>query len=147
MIKIAHRGNTNGPDRERENSPGYIKEAIRMGYDVEVDVWLVDEKIFLGHDDPLYRIDRFFLDSIKMHSWFHCKNLDALLYFINNRNSDKFFWHQSDDFTLTSNGYIWTYPEKPITEKSIIVDLNILDKDKYINENVYGVCGDYVSLL
>ena len=23
-----------------------------------------------------------------------------------------YFWHQTDDFTLTSHGYIWTYPGK-----------------------------------
>jgi hypothetical protein len=147
MIKIAHRGNTKGPNKDRENAPGYLKEAIRSGYHIEVDVWVIDNKIFLGHDNPQYQVDIIFLNEIKPYSWFHCKNLNAILYFINNRKNDRFFWHQSDDFTLTSNGYIWTYPEKKITEKSIIVDLDIINKNKYLNNKVYGICSDYVSLL
>ncbi len=37
MIWIAHRGNLEGPNKERENEPSYLKEAIEAGYDVEVD--------------------------------------------------------------------------------------------------------------
>ena len=29
------------------------------------------------------------------------------------------FRHQEDDVTLTSRGYMWTYPGKPLTEKQI----------------------------
>jgi hypothetical protein len=39
MYLIAHRGNINGPNKEHENSPGYILNAIELGYDVEVDIW------------------------------------------------------------------------------------------------------------
>ena len=37
MIRIAHRGNFAGINRDRENSPDYIEEAIAAGYNVEVD--------------------------------------------------------------------------------------------------------------
>ena len=39
MIFIAHRGNTKGPNKELENTPGYIDEALDNGFDVEVDIW------------------------------------------------------------------------------------------------------------
>jgi glycerophosphoryl diester phosphodiesterase len=53
MILIAHRGNLNGKQPERENSPEYIKEALEKGYHVEVDVWLKEtNNLFLGHDSP-----------------------------------------------------------------------------------------------
>ena len=38
MILIAHRGNTIGPNIEKENHPDYIDEAIKKGFDVEVDI-------------------------------------------------------------------------------------------------------------
>jgi hypothetical protein len=36
----------------KENSPDYIWRAIQAGYNVEVDVWFVDGKFKLGHDEP-----------------------------------------------------------------------------------------------
>ena len=54
MIYIAHRGLFNGPDKEKENSPAQINQALFKGYDVEVDVWFKDGKWFLGHDEPTY---------------------------------------------------------------------------------------------
>ena len=63
MIKISHRGNLFGPNLKLENSPDYVVEAIRSGYDVEIDFWVVDDKLFLGHDSPQYEINNFFIDS------------------------------------------------------------------------------------
>ena len=53
-----------------------------------------------------------------------------------------YFWHQEDDFTLTNNGFIWTYPNKPFTNKSIIV----LTKKEKLNKykKAYGVCSDFL---
>ena len=143
MKLISHRGNINGPNLEKENTIEQIFIAIGKGFDVEVDVWVIDGLIFFGHDYPKYLIDDFIIKKIKNSAWFHCKNLEALLFFIDNNIKYNFFWHQEDDFTLTSNGYIWTYPGKNVTEKSIIVDLNL----DYKHNNVYGICTDYPSLI
>ena len=141
MIKIAHRGNTDGPS-EVENEPVHIVVAISQGFDVEVDVWMSESGIFLGHDKPQYQVDEGYIEDIKQHAWFHCKNIEALGYFTHNMPDAKYFWHQEDDYTLTSNGYIWTYPGKTVTSKSIIVLKDNTDLSKY--EGVYAVCSDYL---
>ena len=145
MLKISHRGNINGPDLEKENSIEQIFIAIGKGFDVEIDVWVIDGLIFFGHDYPKYLIDDFIIKKIKDSAWFHCKNLEALLFFANNPVPYVFFWHQKDDFTLTSNGYIWTYPNKDITSSSIIVDLDL--NYKYSNIIPYAICTDYPFLV
>lgn len=142
MIKIAHRGNFKGPNPETENSPISIGAAIAAGFQVECDVWMNESGIFLGHDAPRYRIDEGFLQDVSEESWFHCKNIEALGWFSNNMPRAKFFWHQNDDYTLTSNGYIWTYPGKTITNNSIIVLDKKFDLDLF--KNAYGVCSDYL---
>ena len=38
MRLIAHRGNTNGRNKKRENEIVYILEALNLGYDAEIDV-------------------------------------------------------------------------------------------------------------
>jgi len=54
MILISHRGNINGKKPNYENKPEYIWEALRKGYHCEIDVWFIDGKFKLGHDDPTY---------------------------------------------------------------------------------------------
>lgn len=135
---IAHRGNIDGPSL-LENSPGFLLETISKGFDVEVDIRFIDNRWYLGHDKPTYPVGEIFLNQIKDFAWFHCKNLDALYKL--DINTYKYFWHQNDDYTLTSNGYIWTYPSKEITSKSIIVDLELINK----YDNVYGICTDYAN--
>lgn len=140
MIKIAHRGNISGPSH-RENQADYILEAISAGYDVEVDLWMVSDRLWLGHDGPEYLTSESFLLDIGHAAWIHCKNLDAL-YFLNTTFPQlNYFWHQEDDYTLTSQGYIWAYPGKEITDKTVIVDLSN-DRD---NSNAYAVCSDRVG--
>jgi hypothetical protein len=142
MLKISHRGNTNGPS-PRENHPFYIEEAIAQGFDVEVDVWISEDNFWLGHDKPQYMTSKTFLDRYKDKLWIHCKNLTALEYFVRLKEEYKYFWHENDDHTLTSNGLIWTYPGKSVTDKSIIVikDDNVLPE----HTKAFGVCSDYVK--
>jgi hypothetical protein len=136
LLKIAHRGNLNGKSIH-ENQLWYLKSAIDNGFDVEADVWLLGEKLWLGHDHAKYLLNEQSLAEIMPHTWFHCKNLEALEYFLSEHSDAKFFWHQSDNYALTSNGYIWTYPGKPVTNKSIIVDFD--NSNEY---DCYGVCSD-----
>lgn len=139
MRKIAHRGNINGPSH-KENQPLYILKAISLGYDVEIDIWVTNNLLWLGHNGPQYLIeDKFLLDN-GSKLWIHCKNLAALEYLNTHYKQLNYFWHQEDDFTLTSQGYIWTYPGKEIGPMSVIVDLE--GKTGY---NCYAVCSDYLT--
>ena len=126
MILIAHRGNIRGRFESWENEPTYIDKAIKEGFDVEVDVWFKPTDnfggmLFLGHDDPQYGVDfSWFRDRISK-LWIHCKNVEAVNYFIYCGYEFNFFWHQNDDITLTSKNYIWAYPGKQPIKNSISV--------------------------
>lgn len=136
MILISHRGNLDGPIPDKENSPSYINDALQKGFDVEVDVWYNDGSWFLGHDEPQYPIDLGFLKN--PHLWCHAKNIDALRNMLN--NNVHCFWHQEDEHTLTSKGWIWAYPGSQLTEVSIAV----MPKNKIV-EKCAGVCCDYIQ--
>ena len=150
---ISHRGNINGKNIERENSPEYIQEALDNGYDVEIDVWYIDNKWFFGHDDPKYKIDD--IESLYKKDfkklWLHCKNLEALyeMSFLKKwkYKYSNFFWHQNDDFILTNKGFIWTYPGKNLTYYGSICVLPELSN--YTNEELnlcHGICSDHIEL-
>jgi hypothetical protein len=144
MIIISHRGNLSGPNPETENSPDQILLAISKGFEVEVDLWTVNNQLFLGHDEPTYPIEQSFLEDLGLSLWIHCKNLDALEDLGKINLPFNYFWHESDDFTLTSHGYIWTYPGKNTTTNSVIVDLT---KSPNINIPMFGICTDYPEMI
>jgi len=138
MIVISHRANLEGPS-SKENSIENIYTCLARGIDVEIDVWWKDGNFFLGHDQPetLLLSQKLLLEQ---GVWCHAKNLEAAekLRDINAH----YFWHQEDDFTITSRGFFWTYPGRKLGSNSIAV-LPELDLD---NENFHlalGVCTDY----
>lgn len=141
MLLISHRGNTDGPS-EKENEPRQIDFVLNSGFDVEIDVWCVENTFFLGHDVPQHQIDYNWFNSRKDNLWIHCKNLCALEAMT--KTNFNYFWHQKDDFTITNHGYIWTYPDKELCSKSIAVLPEVSNYDEAILQKCFGVCTDYV---
>jgi len=121
MNKIAHRGNTKGKT-ENENRPDYLTNAAEDHF-VEVDVWCVKDKIFLGHDEPIYEVH---IDFLKNHRFFcHAKNIEALHKMLKEPDIHC-FWHENDLVTITSRGYVWKYPEV------------------YYQGKLWGICSDWL---
>jgi hypothetical protein len=151
MKLIAHRGNINGPNPLKENSPEYIENAISMGFDVEIDVWYdtYENNFYLGHDEPQYVVTLYWLAQNMEKLWIHCKNIDALYHFVTKTGGYNYFWHQQDDFTLTSKNYIWTYPGKSYTGSSVIVmpEWDNVNWDNLRAINCFGICTDFVGIL
>ena len=143
MKLISHRGNINGKNPDKENSPNYILDTLQRGYDVEIDIWFINNSWWLGHDEPSYEL---FISDFKNYFnkiWFHCKNLDALYKIV--EYDSQYFWHQNDNFTLTSTKHIWTYPGNLLTTNSIAV---LPEQVHYEPEELsicYGICTDFVT--
>jgi hypothetical protein len=145
MIYISHRGNVNGKIEEAENKPEYIDDALQMGFDVEVDVWYIDGKWWLGHDGPQYEIDFNWIDDRSARVWVHCKNKQAVEYLTENdyeAANINWFWHEEDTMTLTSFNYVWVYPGKQPIKKSIAVMPEIYNDDV---SKCSGICSDYIQ--
>lgn len=146
MKLIAHRGLVNGPDSSLENKPAQIETALALDFDAEVDLWVVSNRYYLGHDEPKYQVDWEFIEQPGL--WVHAKNIDAL-YVLGADNKLNFFWHENDAYTLTSQGYIWSYPGKALTKNSIMLMPEWADPSL---GNTYGVtcagiCSDWVMQI
>jgi len=144
---ISHRGNLYGRDLENENKPTQIITTLRLGFNVEIDVWFINDKYYLGHDNPQYEVSIDFLKQSNL--WLHCKNplaLEKLLQL--NVNC---FWHDKDEYTITSKRYIWTLVGKELLHNSIAVllELNEIKLDDL--QKCSGICTDepfkYKNLL
>ena len=147
MKIIAHRGNLNGPNPAEENYPDYIQSAIRQGYDVEIDLWVEDNELWLGHDEPAYKIYKGWLNERHNRLWIHCKNLDALEHCSMYKDLN-FFAHESDPYVVTSRGYIWAYPGYYGKTATVMV---MPEYKEQLNlaitrlPNHYGICTDYAQ--
>ena len=139
MIIISHRGNTNGRDESNENSLSYIDKAINLGFEVEIDLWVLNNELYLGHDSPENNVSIDWLNYRKNKLWVHSKNVDSLEYLYN--TDLNFFWHDLDKTTITSKNFFWSQPNIYL-KNGVTVELNY----KKINYEVLGICTDYPIL-
>lgn len=154
MLIISHRGLLNGPNKDIENHPEQIQKCIDIGYDVEVDLRYKDGLLYLGHDFAQYEISFEWLTSRKNTLWIHCKDAETL-FFMSDKNKGfngfNYFFHDKDDFTITSKGIIWCYPYQPYNKNSVILMpewyLDVLDFHTLKNYQCYAICTDYPNLL
>jgi len=138
MLLISHRGNISGPQPKLENTIAYIEQAIDQGFDVEIDVCKWDgEYFYLGHDKPGEAVSPswFYFKPV----WVHAKDHTALNELI--KRGIHCFWHNTDRYTLTSEGYIWAYPGEPGGENCICVH----PEQREDWQEFAGICGDNIK--
>jgi hypothetical protein len=147
MRLIAHRGNIDGQNVERENTPSYILEALCLGFDCEIDVWSINDILYSGHDSPSCIIDINFILQHKDRLWIHCKNSAALEYFTVVHRSVNCFYHDKDSYTITSHQVVWGNINSDIIDNMICVM-----PEKYASVPSYvqlghcsGICSDYIK--
>jgi hypothetical protein len=144
MILISHRGNLNGPNPARENSPDYIDEAIKAGFKVEVDLRRVGEQFFLGHDYPQYPVDKEWIFDREDQLLLHLKDFEAAK---NVEPSWHTFCHSNDPYTCTSRGMIWQHDLSLTPHEDTIVPLMTKELvEAFGPRRVYGICSDYVNV-
>ena len=141
MKIISHRGNVRGPIPDRENRPSYIDCAIGNGYDVEIDVRLIDGQLWLGHDGPQYKVEHSWLQPRKEYLWIHCKDLAAAKECWGYQS----FCHTSDPYTYTTTGKVWLHDLSMKVNDAIIPLID--DPIIYLAQKPYAICTDYPYLL
>jgi hypothetical protein len=137
MLIISHRGNIDGSNAVTENNPHRIMNAIYDGFDVEIDVWWKDDGLYLGHDEPKYKIEYHYL--VNKHLWIHCKNIESFVYL--SQDSKLHLVYHMVDIALTTKGFLWTAPGLLLGHKSIAVMPELADG--WDISMAYGVCTDY----
>jgi len=146
MKIISHRGNVRGPIKDKENRPSYIDCALGNGYDVEIDLRVIGDELWLGHDEPQYKVTHRWIRERRENLWIHCKNLEAAkqswIY--------QAFCHTQDPFIYTSTGKIWLHNLSEKVDSNTIIPLITSQDLKYhasLIHDAYGVCTDYPSYL
>lgn len=146
---IAHRGNFAGQQPQLENSFDYLKRAIDLGYDVEIDARIVNNKMWLGHDEPKYELnyEQYMYLLTHREVWWHSKDYNTLTNLVNRGPWMKVFAHESDTYGLVNGGYIWTCDTTiTLSEQNHTVFMIIGDisphEDILKEGRVFGMCSD-----
>jgi hypothetical protein len=93
----------------------------------------------------MYKTSKEFILNNSNNLWIHCKNHEALQYLIN--TDMNYFYHDKDDYTITSKNVIWGNINSEIINNMICV---MPEKYiQYINKSqllkCIGVCSDYIN--
>lgn len=145
MIFISHRGNLDGVNPERENAPDYIDECLGKGFDCEIDLRIKDGIPHLGHDTADYPISTEWLHNRWMHLWVHVKEYEALMWIMDNCPWANYFCHESDKYTLISNGMIWSHDLQNQMRGDCIIPLLSKESVESYGQTGFGaVCSDFI---
>lgn len=140
MYYISHRGNIEYKDVYNENSIKSIDKCLSMNLDVEIDVWYSNKNFYLGHDNPKTLVTRNYLENPKL--WCHAKNYQAL--FEMHNTNIHYFWHNNDDYTITSKGFLWVFPGKTLNKNCIAVLPEKTNYNNSILSQCLGICSDQI---
>lgn len=143
MKLISNKGNLRGIISEYENTPEYIEAALNSGFDVKIDLLLNDGKLFIGNDSNKIKLDIDWLEKYHNKLWLECKDINLIqkLNQLDNRGVYlNYFWHENDQITLTSRGYILSYIDEPVIGAIIMTPTIKNDKIKLC----YGICSDNI---
>lgn len=143
MKLISNRGNVDGVDMELENTQVYVQEAINKGYDVKIDLWVKDGKLYMGTYEPKAPLDIDWLERNHHKLWLQCRDIEVISKFTSLDSSGHnihFFWHDTDKVSLTNRGYMWCEPGE-------IVPGGIVYQPVYSDniEGFFGVCSDNIN--
>lgn len=116
LILISHRGNLDGVQEDRENTPSYIQTALREGFAVCCDVIAQHGAFLLPTRAGYHKLPYALLSNPQM--WFLASDaitLDALC------AVNAHAVPASSPVALTSVHYLWCLPGADLTPRSIAV--------------------------
>tara|TARA_R110000824_G_scaffold300957_1_gene488995 strand:+ start:2072 stop:2527 length:456 start_codon:yes stop_codon:yes gene_type:complete len=144
MILISHRGNLNGREPEKENTPEYVEEALKY-FDVEIDLRFREGAVWLGHDEADIRVDPDWLIHNGDKLWIHCKDIQSILFLKKidpDAESLNYFGHSQDEFVVTSMNDLFCIPSEELNENCVLVMPEFFDFE-YTGQKVYGILTDF----
>ena len=143
---ISHRGNIEGINLEREDSPEYVQEALKKGYHCMVDVWLVGgQHVALGTEAAYFPTTIEFLKDQRIIC--NARSPEALEFLL--RNEVHCFTLSETSFTLTNGGLIWVKPGGTITPRGVITmpEWTLPDVSVVASLPCAGICSNQIGQI
>ena len=152
MIYISYQGIYDGTNYEYANTPKQIGKAFGSGFSVMADVWKVDDKFYLGTEQPLIEVTAKYLEGNRW--WLNARNPAMQTWLSTQRPAlypNWFFFPTMPPpaYVTASNGKLVTPGTVPINNSSVIFLPEITDRAMFstVKLKCFGICSTYLSFI
>lgn len=152
MLYISYQGIYDGQNYEDANTPNQIGKAFNNGFSCMVDVWRVDDKLYVGTAENLIEVTAKYLQGRRF--WINAMNTDMQDWIVTQSSTlyPNYFWFDSPTENTnanTSGGQIITPGTVPVDNTSIIFLPEIQDRSLFstVKLRCYGVCSTYLTFI
>ena len=153
MFYISYQGIYDGKDYEDANTPSQISKAQQRGFSCLIDVWRVNNKLYVGNGQPLIEVtekyiqgNRFYINAVNtdMQTWIATQ--PSALY------PNYFHFDASTPpppYATASNGKLITPGTVPINTNSVMFLPEITDRSllTMVNVRCYAICSTYLFTI
>ena len=153
MFYISYQGIYDGKDYEDANTPSQISKAQQRGFSCLIDVWRINNKLYVGNGQPLIEVtekyiqgNRFYINAVNtdMQTWIATQ--PSALY------PNYFHFDASTPpppYATASNGKLITPGTVPINTNSVMFLPEINDRSllTMVNVRCYAICSTYLFTI
>ena len=152
MLYISYQGIYDGKDFEYANTPNQIGKAFNNGYSCMVDVWRIDNKLYVGSEEAPIEVTEKYLQGNRF--WLNARNTDMVNWVAAQPRKlyPNYFSFSNDtesNDATASGGQIITPGTVPVSNLSIIFLPEIEDRGllSTVKLKCYGVCSVYLNFI
>jgi hypothetical protein len=152
MLYISYQGIYDGKDFESANTPNQIGNAFNNGYSCMVDVWRIDNKLYVGSEEAPIEVTEKYLQGNRF--WLNARNTDMVNWVAAQPRKlyPNYFSFSNDtesNDATSSGGQIITPGTVPVSNLSIIFLPEIEDRGllSTVKLKCYGVCSVYLNFI
>jgi hypothetical protein len=152
MLYISYQGIYDGKDFESANTPNQIGNAFNNGYSCMVDVWRIDNKLYVGSEEAPIEVTEKYLQGNRF--WLNARNTDMVNWVAAQPRKlyPNYFSFSNDtesNDATASGGQIITPGTVPVSNLSIIFLPEIEDRGllSTVKLKCYGVCSVYLNFI
>ena len=153
MYYISYQGIFDGSDYQSANTPGQISKALSAGFSCLIDVWRINNKLYVGNGQPLIEVTEKYIQGPRF--WINAKNVDMQNWLVTQPSTlyPHYFHFDASTppppYAVVSNGKLMTPGTVPYNENSIVFLPEIDDRSLYstVKLKCYGVCSGFLLTI
>ena len=153
MLYISYQGIYDGQDYESANTPKQINKALGKGYSCLINVWRVDNKLYVGNGQPLIEVTEKYIQGPRF--WINAVNTDMQTWIATQSSTlyPNYFTFAASTppppYATASNGKLITPGTVPINTNSVMFLPEITDRSllTMVNVRCYAICSTYLFTI
>jgi hypothetical protein len=153
MLYISYQGIYDGQNYEDANTPKQINKALGKGFSCLINVWRVDNKLYVGTEQPVIEVTEKYIQGPRF--WINAVNTDMQTWIATQSSTlyPNYFTFAASTppppYATASNGKLITPGTVPININSVMFLPEINDRSLYTMVKVksFGICSGFLTFI